>query len=122
MDQVDFTNLLYLLTPEQREEILLPERVKSFYQIPESWFNTDGKTWGIKFSIRLLEWMSQNTYHYYPKESAERLALYFPPEMLPRLEQLLRISDSQGMSDFYQQTMEYMKLKEKIDTLFNENK
>lgn len=121
-ERIDFSTLLCLLTPEQREEILLPERVKSFYQIPESWFNTDGKTWGIKFSTRLLEWMSQNTYHYYPKESAERLALYFPPEMLPRLEQLLRISDSQGMSDFYQQTMEYMKLKEKIDTLFNENK
>lgn len=121
-ERIDFSTLLCLLTPEQREEILLPERVKSFYQIPESWFNTDGKTWGIKFSTRLLEWMSQNTYHYYPKESAERLALYFPPEMLPRLEQLLRISDSQGMSDFYQQTMEYMKLKEKIDTLFNERK
>ena len=121
-ERIDFSTLLYLLTPEQREEINLPERVKSFYQIPESWFNTDGRPWGIKFSTRLLEWMSQNTYHYYPKESAERLALYFPPEMLPRLEQRLRTPDSQGMNDFCQQTIEYMKLKEKIDTLFNENK
>lgn len=121
-ERIDFSTLLYLLTPEQREEINLPERVKSFYQIPESWFNTDGRPWGIKFSTGLLEWMSQNTYHYYPKESAERLALYFPPEMLPRLEQRLRTPDSQGMNDFCQQTIEYMKLKEKIDTLFNENK
>ena len=122
MEHIDFSTLLHLLTPEQREEINLPERVKSFYHIPEPWFNADGKPWGVKFSSRLLEWMSQSTYPYYSKESAERLAIYFPSEILPRLEQRLRLSDSQGMTDFCQQIIEYMKLKEKIDTLFNEIK
>lgn len=28
-----------------------------------------------------------SNYYYYPKEMAERLSLYFPPEMLPKVEQ-----------------------------------
>lgn len=123
MDQVDFTNLLYLLTPEQREAINLPERMKSFYYVLDSWFNADGKPWGVKFSTRLLEWMSQSTYPYYSKESAERLAIYFPAEMLPRVEQHAFAADTpKGLDDFCLELTTYMKLKEKIDTLFNDIK
>ena len=111
-----------LLTPEQREEINFQTDSKSNY-IPESWYNADGTQWGIKSSTRALQRLFHSNYYYYPKEMAERLSLYFPPEMLPKVEQQAMAYDADhAIAKFCRLTAEYMRMKEKINSLFNDNK
>ena len=116
------SSLIGLLTPEQREEINFQTDSKSNY-IPEPWYNTDGTQWGIKFSTRTLQRLFHSNYYYYPKEMAERLSLYFPPEMLPKVEQQAVAYDADhAIAKFCRLTAEYMRMKEKINSLFNDNK
>ena len=116
------SSLMGLLTPEQREEINFQTDSKSNY-IPESWYNADGTQWGIKFSTRALQRLFHSNYYYYPKEMAERLSLYFPPEMLPKVEQQAMAYDADhAIAKFCRLTAEYMRMKEKINTMFNDNK
>ena len=54
---------------------------------------------------------------------AERLSLYFPPEMLPKVEQQVVAYDADhAIAKFCRLTAEYMRMKEKINSLFNDNK
>ena len=116
------SSLIGLLTPEQREEINFQTDSKSNY-IPEPWYNADGTQWGIKFSTRALQRLFHSNYYYYPKEMAERLSLYFPPEMLPKVEQQAVAYDADhAIAKFCRLTAEYMRMKEKINSLFNDNK
>ena len=116
------SSLMGLLTPEQREEINFQTDSKSNY-IPEPWYNADGTQWGIKFSTRALQRLFHSNYYYYPKEMAERLSLYFPPEMLPKVEQQAVAYDADhAIAKFCRLTAEYMRMKEKINSLFNDNK
>ena len=116
-------SLIRFLTPDQREEITLESNKKDFYSVPDTWFNADGKPWGIKFSTQVLSWLLQNKYNYYPAETAEHLALYFPVKMLPHLDQQAEISESNSaVASFCRSIAEYMRLKEKINILFNDNK
>ena len=116
------SSLMGLLTPAQREEINFQTDSKSNY-IPESWYNADGTQWGIRFSTRALQRLFHSNYYYYPKEMAERLSLYFPPEMLPKVEQQAVAYDADhAIAKFCRLTAEYMRMKEKINSLFNDNK
>ncbi len=116
------SSLMGLLTPAQREEINFQTDSKSNY-IPEPWYNADGTQWGIKFSTRALQRLFHSNYYYYPKEMAERLSLYFPPEMLPKVEQQAVAYDADhAIAKFCRLTAEYMRMKEKINSLFNDNK
>lgn len=116
-------SLVRFLTPEQREEITLEANKKDFYTIPDTWFNADGKPWGIKFSTHVLNWLLQSKYYYYSAETAEQLALYFPKEIIPRLNLQTAIpEDTSAISKFCHSIVEYMKTKERINTLFNDNK
>ena len=107
------SSLIGLLTPEQREEINFQTDSKSNY-IPEPWYNEDGTQWGIKFSTRALQRLFHSNYYYYPKEMAERLSLYFPPEMLPKVEQQAVAYDADHtIAKFCRLTAEYMRMKAK---------
>lgn len=111
--------LMGLLTPSQREEIAF-QSDKGGY-IPDSWFNADGAVWGMKFSTRVLQRALRKNY-YLPKETAERLTLYFPSEMRKSIEQIAHSTTEQGNDvsvHFCQLMMEYMDLKQRIDTLLN---
>lgn len=114
--------LMGLLTPEQREEINFQISNKGFY-IPESWFNADGKEWGIKFSTRVLQQAVQGNYYYYPKETIEHLALYFPQEILPKLNQYAAAHEADhAITKLCHSLTEYISIKERINILFNDNK
>lgn len=107
-----------LLSPSQREEIAFPATKGG--RIPDSWFNEDGTVWGMKFSTYVLQRIL-HTSHYLPKEAAEQLALYFPPEMRKKIEQALASITGQENNDipvrFCRQILEYMDVKQKVDTL-----
>lgn len=111
--------LMGLLSPSQREEITF--QVSKGGRIPDNWFNEDGKIWGIKFSTRSLQYVLRNNY-YLPKETAEQLALYFPPEMRKTIEQAMASVAGQENDitvRFCRLMLKYMDLKQRIDTLLN---
>lgn len=111
-----------LLTPEQQEDIKFPKNDKSFY-IPDSWFYADGREWGIKFSTQVLQQLVQSDYYYYSKELAEQLAIHLPLELYPQLyKYTIGCKADHSATKLYESLNEYMKLKEKINTLFNDNK
>ncbi|WP_300700902.1 DUF5691 domain-containing protein [Bacteroides sp.] len=115
-------NLIGLLTPEQREKINFQISSNSF-SIPDSWFNADGREWGIKFSARVLQQLVRSNYYYYSKEIAEQLALYLSKEIYPKLEQYTIVhSADNSATKLYESLNEYMRIKEQINTLFNDNK
>lgn len=115
-------HLIKLLTPEQREDINFQRTNKNFY-IPDSWFNTDGREWGVKFSMRILQLLIQSDYYYYSKELAEQLAIYLPLELSPQLyKYTIGCKADHSASKLYESLDEYMRLKERINTLFNDNK
>ena len=115
-------NLIGLLTPEQREEINFQINSNSFF-IPASWFNADGREWGIKFSARVLRQQVKSNYYYYSKEMAEQLALYLPQEIYSKLDQYTIACQADHSSNkLYESLNEYMRMKEQINLLFNDNK
>lgn len=115
-------HLIKLLTPEQQEDIKFQGNNKNFY-IPDSWFNADGREWGIKFSTRVLQQLVQSDYYYYSKEMAEQLALYLPQEIYPKLAQYtIECKADHSATKLYESLNEYMRMKEQINTLFNDNK
>lgn len=115
-------SLMGFLTPEQREEISFQLSNKGFY-IPEFWFNADGKEWGIKFSTRVLQQVVQGNYYYYPKETVEHLALYFPQSIQPKLNQFAAANDADhSITKLCRSLTEYISIKERINILFNDNK
>lgn len=115
-------HLIKLLTPEQREDINFQRTNKNFY-IPDSWFNTDGREWGVKFSMQILQLLIQSDYYYYSKELAEQLAIYLPLELSPQLyKYTIGCKADHSASKLYESLDEYMRLKERINTLFNDNK
>lgn len=121
-DEANVSSLMGLLPPEQREKIHFQTESKNTY-IPDSWFNADGTTWGIKFSSRVMQRILRSNYYYYPKETAERLALYFPPEMEQKLEQQAASLEADNpIAKFCRLTAEYLRIKERIHKLFNDNK
>ena len=115
-------HLMKLLTPEQQEDINFQNNNKNFY-IPDSWFNADGCEWGIKFSTRVLQQLVQSNYYYYSKEMAEQLALYLPQEIYPKLYQYtIGCKADHSATKLYESLNEYMRMKEQINLLFNDNK
>lgn len=111
--------LMGLLPSSQREEIAFQSERGGY--IPDSWFNEDGIGWGMKFSTRVFQRMLRNNY-YLPKETAERLALYFPSEMRKPIEQTalsMAAQENNTSTRFSRLMMEYMDLKQRIDTLLN---
>lgn len=115
-------NLIGLLTPEQREEINFQISNNGFF-IPDSWFNADGREWGAKFSARVLQQQVRSNYYYYSKEMAEQLALYLPKEIYPKLDQYTTVCNADhSATKLYESLNEYMRVKEQINTLFNDNK
>ena len=111
--------LMGLLPSFQREEIAFQSDRGGY--IPDSWFNEDGIGWGMKFSTRVFQRMLRNNY-YLPKETAEQLALYFPSEMRKSIEQTALATAAQENNTstrFCRLMMEYMDLKQRIDTLLN---
>lgn len=111
--------LMGLLPSSQREEIAFQSERGGY--IPDSWFNEDGIGWGMKFSTRVFQRMLRNNY-YLPKETAEQLALYFPSEMRKSIEQTALATAAQENNTstrFCRLMMEYMDLKQRIDTLLN---
>lgn len=111
--------LMGLLPSSQREEIAFQSERGGY--IPDSWFNEDGIGWGMKFSTRVFQRMLRNNY-YLPKETAEQLALYFPSEMRKPIEQTalaMAAQDNNTSTRFCRLMMEYMDLKQRIDTLLN---
>lgn len=75
----------------------------------------------MKFSTRVFQRMLRNNY-YLPKETAEQLALYFPSEMRKPIEQTALSTAAQENNTstrFCRLMMEYMDLKQGIDTLLN---
>lgn len=111
--------LMGLLPSSQREEIAFQSERGGY--IPDSWFNEDGIGWGMKFSTRVFQRMLRNNY-YLPKETAEQLALYFPSEMRKPIEQTALSTAAQENNTstrFCRLMMEYMDLKQRIDTLLN---
>lgn len=111
--------LMGLLPSSQREEIAFQSERGGY--IPDSWFNEDGIGWGMKFSTRVFQRMLRNNY-YLPKETAEQLALYFPSEMRKFIEQTALATAAQENNTstrFCRLMMEYMDLKQRIDTLLN---
>lgn len=119
---INSLNLIGLLTPEQREEISFQISSDSFF-IPDSWFNADGREWGIKFSARVLQQQVLGNYYYYSKELAEHLALYLPQEIYPKLEQFtIACKSDHSANKLYESLNEYMRIKEQINRLFNDNK
>lgn len=116
------TSLIGLLTPEQREEIDFQITDNNF-SIPDSWFNADGRQWGIKFSARILQRLFQSNYYYYPTEMAERLALYLSQDIRPQLEKYILAHESDHpIAKFSRLITEYMRMKENINAMFNDNK
>ncbi len=113
-------SLVSLLTVEQREEISYPPKVKDFYTVPASWFNADHRMWGIKFSTWVMKVLMQNRYFYGMSELSERLSVYMPVEMRPYVEQTaLQMSEkNQEKSQFCATLLNFMRLKEQIDLLF----
>ena len=108
-----------LLSPSQREEITF--QITKGGRVPDSWFNEDGTAWGMKFSTHVLQRVLRSNY-YLPKETAEQLALYFPPEMRKTLEQTVASVAEQGNDTtfrFCRLMLEYMDVKQRIDTLLN---
>ncbi|WP_279141785.1 DUF5691 domain-containing protein [Bacteroides acidifaciens] len=106
-----------LLSPSQREEIAF-QTIKGGL-IPDSWFNEDGGEWGMKFSSYVLQRLLRNNY-YLPKETAEQLAVYFPAEMRGTLERIAAsVTKQENNTTFYfcRLVLEYMDVKQKIDTL-----
>ena len=117
-----FASLIGLLTPEQREEIDFQTTNKNLSAL-DSWYNEDGKQWGAKFSARVLQRLFQSDYYYPPKETAERLALYLPREVYPQLEKYTLANEADHFAaKFSRSIAEYMRMKEKINTMFNDNK
>lgn len=117
-----FASLIGLLTPEQREEIDFQTTNKNLSAL-DSWYNEDGKQWGPKFSARVLQRLFQSDYYYPPKETAERLALYLPREVYPQLEKYTQANEADHFAaKFSRSIAEYMRMKEKINTMFNDNK
>ncbi|MDE5676812.1 DUF5691 domain-containing protein [Phocaeicola sp.] len=120
-DPARILSLVGLLTAEQREEITLGRNNKEFHSVPETWFNADGKTWGMKFSIQVLNKLLQSKYYYNPTETAERLACYLPAEIACWLEQQAAVPDTHSnIANFCRSITEYIKQKERINILFND--
>lgn len=111
--------LVGLLSPSQREEITF--QITKGGRVPDSWFNEDGTVWGMRFSTHVLQRVLRNNY-YLPKETAEQLALYFPSAMRKTMERA--IASVAGQENditvrFCSLMLEYMDLKQRIDTLLN---
>lgn len=114
--------LMGFLTPEQREEIDFRISDKGF-SIPDSWFNANGREWGIKFSTRVLQQLVRDNYYYYSKETVEQLALYLPGEIHPQLDQYSAAYNADhAVARLCRSLNEYMSVKEQINLLFNESK
>lgn len=113
--------LMGMLTPAQREEIAFdPAEDKS--SIPNSWFNNDGEPWGIKFSTRVFQRLLLSSY-YVSKEEIERIAIYFPKEMLPLIQKKMASLSSEDTIAIRccHLLLDYMELKLRIDTIFNDH-
>lgn len=108
-----------LLSPSQREEIAFPATRGG--SIPDSWFNEDGAAWGIKFSTYVLHRLF-HTQYYLPKEMAEQLAAYFPPEIKITIERMMASVPEEKNEiplRYCRLLLSYMEEKQKIDTLLN---
>lgn len=120
-DESNVTALIGLLTAAQREDIAFQPEHKDAY-IPDNWFNEDEESWGINFSSRTLQRMLHSSHYYYSKDMAERLALYFPASMTPKIEKHIQTKEpDHPIAKFCRIILECMSLKEKTNTLFNEN-
>ncbi len=111
-------SLVSFLTPAQREELpLKPDKEHGY--IPDTWFNSDGTLWGMKFSTYAFRRVMQGKNYYISKETAEALSIYFPPEMLKQVEQMAVSGDpEQSNTSFARYMLEYMHQKKQIDELF----
>lgn len=112
--------LIGLLTPGQREDISFRTDRRNAY-IPANWFNEDGQPWGMKFSTCVLQRILAGT-NYVSKEEAERVAVYFPVEMSVLIRQkVAAFNDQESIpSRMCHLILNYMELKQSIDTLFTD--
>ena len=114
--------LVGLLAPAQREEIDWPEEIKDFGYIPDSWYGTNYETWGPRFSTSVLSWLLKQQSLYSAAETAEHLALYLfadsKHEIEVRAASLVEATPS--INEFLTKIQEFMDLKSKTDTLFND--
>lgn len=120
-EEATILRLMGLLSPSQREDIAF-QPTKGGH-IPAGWFNEDGAAWGIRFSNRVLQCMLQNNY-YLSKEEVEQLSLYFPKEIRKSIESVTAPDAGQEnniASRFCRLILEYMDLKQRIDTLLDNN-
>lgn len=119
-DEPFLCNLLGLLNPARREEISFQSKQKDMY-FPRNWYNEDVEAWGIKFSTRVFQRLLTRTYSIH-KDEAEQTAVYFPAEMLLVIEQKITSMNNENSASVRtcQLLLDYMRLKQKTDTLLND--
>lgn len=118
-DENMLISLIELLSPEQREELNLQIKKGNNY-IPDTWFNQDNKEWGMKFAHYTFQRLTSDKTYFIQNEIAERLAIYYPSEMISILEKSANKNNpEEGTAKYARKILEYMTLKQKINTLFS---
>lgn len=116
-DETLLNNLMGLLPVDLREDIpFKPQRDSS---IPESWYNADGQTWGLKFSDCVFHRMLERVF-YLTSEEAERIAAYMPDEMYPLFQKRMATTNVENSAIYHicQLLLQFMDLRRRIDTAF----
>lgn len=109
------TPLMFLLTPDEREDIDLGRAGN----LVTGWLPTDGRPWGPRFSDWVWRSLQQSRYPYSHKALPETLALSLHPSLRPRLEQVATQADAtNNLPELCRDTLAGMDLKAQIDALF----